>query len=362
VSMADSDHLNGPIIVVSMLADVAQPAARIDSGAGTPTRSSRSASHHLTNSTSGHNGLSASGNNRGSVSHGKRSSLGSQVSTRSRRRFSSTHVVLPSTQYLEHGLRIQKWDTIRHRMTDTLVFAPSIFFASFCWEGFGLIATSCDNVTTTDGAYYILTGIGDLVGSTIWTLGFIGMQTYLIGCDHLAYDLGCALHLGLSSSLVAGTLWQFSVNQVSDRSTDFTSVFFLVFLLNGFAFFYCAHVLVRYLNVYLIPECYQLHISPPSAAVLLDDLTLALALGTADAFFAGTEGSLDPGNWLSCFGVYDNTPVLTAMCLAGASSFCGFIIGKSSCSQSLTCECIRRDLLQYTSCHNTQSKHCRIFC
>ncbi len=144
------------------------------------------------------------------------------------------------------------------------------------------------------------------------------------------------IHMAISSSIVAGTLWQYSNNVALSITTNFTVAFFFVWFLNGLVFFFMSQTFVRVVNHTLIPHAYRLRIHPPSWSKLWDDFMLALALGAGDAFFVATDLTLSPSNALVGFTIYDGTPVFTAMCKAGGSTMCGFAIGKS---QTHACAC-----------------------
>jgi hypothetical protein len=213
---------------------------------------------------------------------------------------------------------------LQKRIYTMLLFSPKFFCASFTWEGFGFAAMASGGNSTSAG-YYFMTGLGTMLG-VVFASAIIIAFTKLGGPrDDLIAEIHSTLFVGLAAGITAGTLWQVSVNISIDGGYTFSGAFFFVYFMSSLSYFTSAS-LMRYINGNLLPSAWRFMLAPFSTQVICQELTLALSVGAADAFFVGTDDRVLNYGWLKAFNVYGDTNTFAALCLAGASAFCGFLI------------------------------------
>lgn len=212
------------------------------------------------------------------------------------------------------------------RTVATVCIGIKFFFASFFWEGAGILGETAFGLSEYDAGYFFLTGFGTIIGITVGELILFFMscafQSYTI--DELYTELHFHILLCFGAGLTAGTLWQVNVNIGLFLGFDFTEAFFFM-LAMSFLVFVIAVSTFRECNA-LLPGKVRLRLQK-SEEKLWYDTTLGLAVAAADAFFVGTDNDeYTPNGWLGVFAVGDSTSTIAAMSLAGASSLTGFLI------------------------------------
>jgi len=110
-----------------------------------------------------------------------------------------------------------------------------------------------------------------------------------------------------------------------DLSFDFTGAFLFVYMMSAIAFFVTI-ILLRSINDFLISAKNKFDIMPLSGQTFWYDFLLSISVGAADAFFVGTDNQYFSDGWLGAFDVSDSTSTFVAMCLAGSSGLCGYLI------------------------------------
>jgi hypothetical protein len=223
------------------------------------------------------------------------------------------------------------WPLLQKRIFYTVLFSPKFFFAAFFWQAFGYIALSSGH-SSTSPAYYLLTGVGTMLGVLLTSFVIIVTTKNEVTRADFASEVHGALLVGLAGGITAGTLWQVSVNIAINGGFDFTGAFFFVYMMSGSSYFLSA-LLLRHMNSQWLPSKWQFSVAALSPPVVYQELTLAICVGAADAFFVGTDDRVLNYGWLTAFRVSRHTPTMGGMCLAGASAFCGYLI----CETLLNC-------------------------
>ena len=224
----------------------------------------------------------------------------------------------------DNGLSyIIKYNEIFPRTITTLIQSPKLFFSAFFWMAFADLSIFL-GYNDRSSLYSLLTGIGDFVGVIIGGVLIIVVFQYS-GKDFYT-ELHNTIHIAICSGIVAGSLWQVTINWSVDQNMNFNESFWLVTSFS-FSSFFVSMVLLRFLNQYLP---YQLCIKNVNGLSVYNDFLLAISLGVADGFFVGTESTDFPDDdWLIAFGISEVTPEFTGMCLAGSVVLCGFLLAQT---------------------------------
>lgn len=215
------------------------------------------------------------------------------------------------------------WPVIQRRLKPAVISSPKFFFAAFFWEAFGYAATA-RGANLVSACYFLMTGLGTLVGFLLTSFAIIALTKWGSSKDDLITEVHGGVVVFCVAMFTAGTLWQIAVNISIYHEFDFTGAFFFVYFICGLAIFGCV-LLVRSLNEYLLPQGSKFRFSGFNTQTIRQDFTVALCGGAADAFFVGTEDRFSD-SWLRGFQVDRSTPTFSAICLAGASGFCGYLL------------------------------------
>lgn len=209
----------------------------------------------------------------------------------------------------------------RNRFLMTSLVSFKIFLGAFLWEGLGL---GC-NCSIHSASFYFYTGFGAGLGTFLGQL----LPALVIHRGHQKPIMLESLRvfiLGFSVFLGPGTLWQRLVNDAADWGWSFTGGFFYMWLISGLVFVLSYTVFSALLEAIITRK--RLSVVDARKKFFMDCL-LGISVGLGDAFFMGTSASQFSDNWLAPgFGVYDSTPPLQSMLLAGISTVIGFTIAQ----------------------------------
>lgn len=209
----------------------------------------------------------------------------------------------------------------KNRFAVTALVSFKIFLGAFLWEGFGL-GCNCSIYST---AFYFSTGFGGGIGTFLGQLLpalflYRGQQKPIMLETLRGFILGISVFLGPS------TLWQRLVNDAADWGWSFTGGFFYMWLISGLVFVLSYTAFSALLEWAITKK--RLSLVELRKKLFMDCL-LGISVGLGDAFFMGTSASQFSDNWLApAFGVYDSTPPLNSMLLAGISTAIGFTIAQ----------------------------------
>lgn len=218
-------------------------------------------------------------------------------------------------------LELPTLDKFKKRTIVTLVSAPKFFLAAFFWEAFSYACYSC----TRETRYYFLTGFGSCLGIIIGHMSLFFIMTPESFLDEI---ITCVMY-GISAFLGPSTTWQKIVNDSIDWHMNFTQAFFYMLTICTLLF-WAALVCLRRVNFWADKHLGHHPNAEQMPHTLHSDFWLAVAVGSADAFFLGTIGNQLPGNWLApMFGVNDSTPIAVAILKAATSALLGFAVSQT---------------------------------
>jgi hypothetical protein len=205
----------------------------------------------------------------------------------------------------------------------TIRASPKFFFCAFGWEAFSILAIYL-GVSSVSAEYYFLTGLGDFLGIL---LGFLAVTILFYQPAAYNSEFQYALLVATAAGLVPGSVWQLSLNIAQFFTFNYTAAFFFVFMMS-MAVFFAAVVVLRFLND-MLPDKHRL-LWDGCRDAIWHDFLLSIAIGSADAFFTGTDTTMFKDNWLApAFGIYPDTSAVMAMCLSGASSLAGYLVAQA---------------------------------
>ena len=169
--------------------------------------------------------------------------------------------------------------------------------------------------------FALTTGFGDFLGVFTGHTGYYAIKKAVTGSTdiNIAHEAQTGFLLA-SAAFCSGAGWQPIVNVLQGMNLPFTGVFAGTWVGCG-SLFYLGLRAGR--TIYSGPMKY---IEEPTYENSKGDASLSVAIGSATAFFVGTDAAYLPEqNFLiNVVGIADGTPDLTGCAIAGSSTALGF--------------------------------------
>ena len=213
---------------------------------------------------------------------------------------------------------------VGNRLSSSVEVAVSkIFPAGAGWQTASIVAGNL-NLSSSSAAFFITVGLGDFLGV------FIGHTLFKLLKKTLSKDTSISMKSEVQTATLlggaaffSGSAWQPALNMMNAMNLNFTGAFVGVGVACTWAFFIGLRVWRRFL-------------APTMGAVerknyqnLKSDVQLSIAIGSATAFFVGTDLTFGAANWLAgIVGIPETMSAFTGVCMAGISTSLGFMVAQ----------------------------------
>mmetsp|Transcript_10734 Transcript_10734/g.16456 ORF Transcript_10734/g.16456 Transcript_10734/m.16456 type:complete len:280 (-) Transcript_10734:167-1006(-) len=206
------------------------------------------------------------------------------------------------------------------------VTVSKIFPAGFGWQSSSIVAENYFGYAPETMSFALTTGFGDGLGVLAGHTLFYSIKKAVTNDDsiNMTAEAQTGFLLG-SAAFCSGTVWQPLVNALQGAELSFNQVFCGTWVGCGLAF-YAGLRMGR-----TIFSGFMSHIPEPTYENSKADASLSVAIGSATAFFVGTDAVYLPSqNFLiDIVGIKDGTPDLLGCAIAGSSTSLGFVAAQS---------------------------------